>query len=309
MREEIEKATLKSLLNFYTSLKADLGVRCVLYGNLLKVHAQEYVQAILPVLRDTKNQFIDPPFHPTLQYAPGTYLKTSSYPNLDEKASVADVSFILGPTPWNGDKLHSSEALYTRALLARITATILQEPLFSELRSKQQLGYSVFSKYVPHFGIDYIHLCVQGTEHSSVVMVNAILNFLKQFRDVVEDFDIDHLNLIINSVKQDILSRPSNPLNKILLLVNELFSPDPQYNRQELYLLALERVDKDKLLHFYDTYILGDSSRKFILLSDSALSGSYNDISVPNVISLNSTQNVSLQPFLYWRFTHLGISL
>jgi len=208
-------------------------------------------------------------------------------------------------------------ALFSRTVLARVAAVLLEEPAFSELRTTQQLGYSVFTKYISHFGVDYIHVCVQGSEHGAVTMATAVLHFLEDFRSKLPALlrdekgqPTEHWNFVLSSVKRSILVKPSSQRAMATKLAAELFSPDPNPDLSDLYVGALEGLTPESLLEFYDEYILGARSRRIVSLSQSkerewglkGLGGAFRQLGYQNKTQLN-------EPFLYWHFTFLGIEM
>ena len=314
---ELDKISIISFAEFYKNFWLEKGYQCLIYGNVLKSMAQEYGFILDTMLgRAIKSPVDKPPFHPTIQYPPGTYYTITPYPNSDETASVADITIILGPTPWNSDNIKASDGLFTRTVMARIAASILTEPAFIELRTRQQLGYAVFTKYASHFGIDYIHLCIQGSEHSAVTMANSVLSFLTNFRSTLTDL-LDnnkdtkvHWSSIISSVRKDIQLKPLNQKVFATNLAAELFSPDPVPDRADMMIGALERITPQVFLQFYDDYILGGRSMRVVSLAQSqqrAWNMSELRGEIRNLDLRDKVGHVS--PFLYWHFTYLGLEM
>ena len=313
---ELEKITQESFGMFYNKFWGNVGCRVLVYGNVLKSMAQWYGLLLRPVTQrtSTSERKVDPPFHPTLQYPQGTYYTITHYPNSKETASVADLTIILGPTPWNSDKIEPGQDLFTRTVLARVAATILSEPAFIDLRTRQQLGYSVFTKYVPHFGVDYIHMCVQGSEHSAQEIATSVLQFLKDYRSVLTtQLSTDsspHWNRVLSSVRRDILVKPSSQAALARELASELFSPDSEPDRADMLVAALDNVSPKMLLRFYDEYILGSKSRRIVSLAQSG-SREWNMESFAKkfqYLDLNNKTEL-VPPFLYWHFTYLGLEM
>ena len=317
---EIDSVTLESFKVFYKSFWESVGCRALIYGNVLKTMAQQYGHMFKPISMRTLNSGhkVDPPFHPTLQYPPGTYYTITRYPNSKETASVADLTIILGPTPWNSDTIESGEDLFTRTILGRVTASLLSEPAFIELRTRQQLGYSVFTKYISHFGVDYIHICVQGSEHSAVEIANSVLRFLESYRkDLMsimntkaETSTATHWTRVIDSVRRDILVKPPTQRAMANEIASELFSPDSEPDRADMLVASLDRATPQMLLKFYDEYVLGSKSRRIMSLAQSENRIWALDKFVEQFQLLDfHNKSESISPFLYWHFTYLGLEM
>lgn len=318
---EVKKISLASFADFYRNFWQDIGYKCLIYGNVLKSMALEYSLILNTlVLRTTSSGSVavnKPPFHPTIQYPSGTYYTITPYPNSDETASVADLAIILGPTPWNSDTITADKRLFTRTAMARIAATILTEPVFIELRTRQQLGYAVITKFISHFGIDYIHLCIQGSENSAVTMANSILSFLIEYRSTLTNLLVAdnpdskaYWKSIISSVRQDMQVKPLTQVSMAMSLAAELFSPDPLPDRGDVMTGTLETITPEMLLQFYDEYILGGSSRRVVSLAQSQ-HRPWNMTELGHKVKFLDWRDKEAHgsPFLYWHFSYLGLEM
>ena len=315
---ELDEVTLESFRTFYKRFWENVGCRALIYGNVVRSMAEQYSLALKPIALRTQisEHKVEPPFHPTLQYPPGTYYTITPYPNSEETASVADLTLILGPTPWNSDTVESGEELFTRTVLARLAAALLSEPAFIELRTRQQLGYSVFTKYISHFGIDYVHMCVQGSEHSAVQIAESVLAFLQSYREELVSLLQEgektsaHWIRVINSVRRDLLVKPATQRALVSELASELFSPDAEADRADMLVAALERATPRDFLHFYDEYILGARSRRIISLAQSkSRRWSLDSFSEQFQYLDFSNKTDTIPPFLYWHFSYLGLEM
>jgi insulysin len=71
----------------------------------------------------------------------------------------------------------------------------LNEPFFDDLRTKQQLGYVVFSRSVNHRDIVGCQFLVQSSHKACEYLVNSINNFLVETRDKIKAITDEELEV------------------------------------------------------------------------------------------------------------------
>ena len=76
----------------------------------------------------------------------------------------------------------------------------LKEPFFDELRTKQQLGYVVFSRATATRDVTGIQLMVQSPKHSTEYLHNAINEFLMAFRKTIKDISDEEFQVTKQAV-------------------------------------------------------------------------------------------------------------
>ena len=307
----LDGISLKLFTNFYRRFILDFGVKALVYGNVLKSSATGYARKLYKLVNRSLTRPNNIPFHPTLKYPKGKYRITAKYPNDREKASVADLLILLGPSPWNSDEVESSDPLFTRCVFAQLIATILHEPMFVQLRTREQLGYSVFVKYLPHFGLDYIHIAIQGSGHGASKLANSITNFLNNFRSTLVEMVSNDSNWKESKTTmiKKISALPSTQKEMVIEMSSELFSPEAISDRRELLISALENLSSNKMMEYYDKFIIGNDSRHMLLTSqsenvgnDEAFTEQYKSIDIVD-------KTLYTDKFLYWHLTYLGIDM
>eukprot|EP00116_Pleurobrachia_bachei_P000240 sb/3460502/ len=298
--EEVRSVSRYQFTRFYRNdFLQDVNVRCLIYGNIGRLDARDLAGQWESIM--FKSSLSPPPFHPTIKYPPGTYYTRSHYPNPTEAASVADLTLIIGPT------IHAEGSqLFTRSLLARITAVVLEEPAFHQLRTVEQLGYSVFTKYISHYGIDYIHLCVQGSEHSSVTMATSIFRFLDEYRKGLLGQLEHNWTDIIETVGAGITGSASSQRKHAQILAAQLFSPTSTPLMEGIMLETLHQVIRPKhVVEFYDEHVLGGV--RIMLLAQSQ-DRPFGTVEGMRELGNNETlDGVEVYPF--WQFTYLGMEM
>lgn len=96
----------------------------------------------------------------------------------------------------------------SRARLS-LVAQIMQEPCFDQLRTKEQLGYLVFSgirKQIANMGLRFI---IQS-EKDTIYLENRIEEFLDSLKTIIENLSDKEYEAHVNSLIADKLEKDKN---------------------------------------------------------------------------------------------------
>lgn len=78
-------------------------------------------------------------------------------------------------------------------VLAQLLMSIMEDPYYDSLRTKQQLGYLVFSGVKLVEGVSLIYLLVQSAERDPSYITDRSLEFLEGFRQELVDLPTSKL--------------------------------------------------------------------------------------------------------------------
>lgn len=78
-------------------------------------------------------------------------------------------------------------------MLAQLLMSIMEDPYYDSLRTKQQLGYLVFSGAKLVEGVSLMYLLVQSAERDPAYLTECSLKFLKGFRQELVDLPVSKL--------------------------------------------------------------------------------------------------------------------
>ncbi|ODV93679.1 hypothetical protein PACTADRAFT_51446 [Pachysolen tannophilus NRRL Y-2460] len=183
--------------------------------------------------------------------------------------------------------------------LADLVAQVTHEPCFNELRTKEQLGYVVFSgvkKTRTTFGY---RILIQS-ERTTDYLEFRIVEFLQKFRAMLSEMSSEKFNKNVESLIAKKLLKKKNlseEFSKIWGCITSGFY-DFDFNEQEVE--VLKKLSKNDLLNFYDDYILNFNNQKKLithLKSQSALKQSEKkliNISILNHLSkINKYESIS----------------
>lgn len=93
----------------------------------------------------------------------------------------------------NETKQQVSDRSTENRVLAQLLMSIMEDPYYDSLRTKQQLGYLVFSGVKLVEGVSYMYLLVQSAERDPAYITDRSLEFLEGFRQELVDLPTSKL--------------------------------------------------------------------------------------------------------------------
>lgn len=93
----------------------------------------------------------------------------------------------------NKTKQQVSDRSTENRVLAQLLMSIMEDPYYDSLRTKQQLGYLVFSGVKLVEGVSYMYLLVQSAERDPAYITDRSLEFLEGFRQELVDLPTSKL--------------------------------------------------------------------------------------------------------------------
>jgi insulysin len=206
-----EVATLESVKTHHTTLmdNDEIFVDCLYSGNVSETQARVFFQQATDLLQkatpirhalETNKKAMWVPGHSEVRLSPGENIELHFASRNDQEENggvlVTYQSLIPG---FRGVDLSPPESLSSSASL-RLLSHILREPLYTELRTRQTLGYVVSSYYdlgfsqrpaeLYHLGpisvpVDFIVISILSRKVSPPEVVKRIDEFLADFRRVL----------------------------------------------------------------------------------------------------------------------------
>jgi len=143
---------------------------------------------------------------------------------------------------------------------------ITQSPVFSQLRTNEQLGYLVFSGSRSDCGIEGYRIIVQSSVKDPAYLDERIETFLKEFREVIIKMPEDEWLRNLSSVITKKLEKDKSLKQESYRYWKEIVNPHTYiFDRAQREVELIEKIQKQDIIGFYDKYISPDSKhrRKF----------------------------------------------
>jgi insulysin len=172
-------------------------------------------------------------------------------------------------------------------MAARIIEKFISQPFFTEMRTRQQLGYIVWAVAPEDNGQHYLFFIIQSESHPADQIrerANVFINSLPAEFDELSDEEFDEFKA---SVRAELLEKPKSIDEKRVLFDRQTFEYDKDFDRQQEDLEALEnltRADVSALL----SGVLDRDSRKTVDILLFAKHHSIMDSTKPSIESIDS---------------------
>lgn len=150
------------------------------------------------------------------------------------------------------------ETLLERVKLA-LFSQIVQEPLFSQLRTKEQLGYTVFSTPARSSGVQFFRVILQSNVASPEFLEQRVDAFWSEFRDVLAQMDAAEFEKHIQAIVKEYSEKPKSQEEEVQLLLSEITNHEYAFTRKATLAQLVATLQPADVLQFFDTYISPDA--------------------------------------------------
>ncbi|KNC32106.1 Insulin-degrading enzyme [Lucilia cuprina] len=254
--DAMELVTFDRVLNYAKEFFSRLHTESFIYGNVTKQQALEIAGLVNKRLEGTNAMVLPLLARQMLAKREYKLCAGDSYlfekDNNYHKSSCAQLYFQCGPQTDRSN------------IMVNLIAQILTEPCYDCLRTKEQLGYIVFSGMRKVNGANGIRIIVQSSKHPSYVegRIETFLdNYLKAIEQMSqEEFDRHKEALVVKK-----LEKPKTVNSQFSLFYNEIALSQYHFERSEAEVEILRNITKDELLECYKTFIGRDSPERRVL--------------------------------------------
>lgn len=168
--------------------------------------------------------------------------------------------------------------------LANLVNLFVKEPFFDELRTKQQLGYTVYS-----YGAEILGRCfeklytqvflIQSPNTRCEELLKRIDAFIANSVEKMKMLDDLMFNTYVTALRVE-LSEPDNSLlNSVQSDLNTILNRHIIFNYKSLALMSLEKITKDELINFFLEHYVNNVKRYVVKLSSISFSTDLNELS------------------------------
>jgi len=219
--------------------------------------------------------------------------------NTEEQNGAVMVTYQSPISSFRGHQHSSEETLHNTAAI-RLISRLLKEPLFDELRTKQQLGYIVQSWYTAEFSmkqhkdysstgeklvdintaIDGIVILVLSRRFSPIEVSSRIDEFLSDFRKALVSMPASEITNHSDALRREMLKPIKNLGTEVGRHFNKIFHHSPEVlghrdsHAKEKVLIpwdatkdlasAMRLVTREDLLRVWDNFIAGKRRSRIV---------------------------------------------
>ncbi|CAB1100827.1 unnamed protein product [Ectocarpus sp. CCAP 1310/34] len=240
--DSIELADLRPLAS---RVLAEAEGVCLMQGNLKEEDVPRYMEGVRRWLNPTPLPEDKRPETKVvrLPQTPKGYGSLLRRPEEDESNENSAVQLLF----------QVSDRSLESQVLAEVLMATIEEPFYNSLRTKQQLGYTVFSGVSRVEGVRFMYLTVQSAERSAPYLTDRCLEFVQEFRQQLVDLTPGKLSDFV----QGLVSRKLEPDHRLSSEVNrnwgEIVTGQLNFDRRREEVEALKKVQEKDLLRFFDS--------------------------------------------------------
>ncbi|KUF87995.1 hypothetical protein AM588_10001665 [Phytophthora nicotianae] len=220
----------------------------LLYGNLNLSEAMDLAGVIVDQVRAPRALSMPS----SKKYWIGRQVKLSSgvhtiykrvHPNPDNANCAVNCIYQIGV-----------ENCMDRAKLA-LFSQIVDEPLFDQLRTKEQLGYTVYSTPCRGNGVQSFKIVVQSNVASPEFIEQRIDTFWRDFREMLTSMSSGELQKHIQSVVKGYVERPKSQEEEVQALLVEIANHQYEFGRKTKLADLVRTLQLSDVLEFFDNFI------------------------------------------------------
>ncbi|KTB06139.1 A-factor-processing enzyme [Nakaseomyces glabratus] len=253
--EVAEKLKFEQLDNFVRAIYDGMYYESFVHGNLESKEAREVDSLVSTFLKKDDIKNIDVQSNRLRSYIIPKG-KSYAYENdlYDENNVNSCIQHVVQLDVYN-EKLSALSGLF---------AQMLHEPCFDILRTKEQLGYVVFSSSLNNHGTANIRILVQS-EHTTPYLEWRIDEFYKTFGEKLRNMDEEDFNKHKEALCKTLLQKFKNMKEESLRYVAAIYLGDYNYLHRQKKADMVKDLTKEDMIAFFENYIESDDATKLVI--------------------------------------------
>ena len=158
--------------------------------------------------------------------------------------------------------------------MVSLLAQMIKEPFYDKLRTKEQLGYLVWSGSAEMWGVLGVRFIIQSDKASVEYLQQRILTFVKNFRKYLASTEKEKFEKNREALIALKLQKPKKLSEETNRYWAQITGRTYVFDHRDLEVQELRKITLENLLEFYDTYMLKSGSQWRVLSSRTTGNGS-----------------------------------
>lgn len=147
---------------------------------------------------------------------------------------------------------------------ASLFAQLIDEPAFDTLRTKEQLGYVVFSSALNTHGTVNLRLLIQS-ERDTAYLESRIDAFLVKMGQVLQEMSDEEFERHKVALCKSLLQRYKNLSEENTRFTTAIYIGDYNFISKERKASLVEKLSKQDMLEFYSQYVVTEEASKLVI--------------------------------------------
>ncbi|XP_041369113.1 insulin-degrading enzyme-like [Gigantopelta aegis] len=250
--EALDEVTLDKLQSYIPQLLSKLYIEALIYGNITKQQAIDTLGAVENILKEkTATKPLTRSQRKRLrevQLPNGCYYMYKKS-NEVHKSSCVEIYYQCGR---QARELNMQLELFCQ---------VISEPCFNILRTKEQLGYIVFSGLRRSSGVEGLRIIVQS-DKSPAYVEGRVEAFIKSVEECISSMSDEEYQKHVKALAARRLEQPKKLSAQNAKFWAEISSQQYHFDRDNTEVAYLKGITKDDLLKFYKTLISHDAPQR-----------------------------------------------
>ncbi|PPD68030.1 hypothetical protein GOBAR_DD35091 [Gossypium barbadense] len=240
--------SLSDLRAFIPELRSQIYIEGLFHGNLLE-------KEVVDISNIFKSNFSVQPMPVTMRHreqvicfpSGANFVRDVSVKNKSETNSVLELYFQIEP---EGEV----EAVKLKALID-LFDEIVEEPLFNQLRTKEQLGYVVECSPRVTYRVYGFCFCIQSSKYSPVYLQERTDNFINSLADLLAGLDDESFESYRSGLTAKLLEKDPSLLYETNRLWNQIVDNRYMFDLSKAEAEELRSIQKADIVNWYKTYL------------------------------------------------------
>jgi insulysin len=241
----LRNVTAPNVKTFSASLVSSLFLTSMAYGNVNKSDAIGWTQEVASNLGFAPRSKADHPRWPVVKLRAGvTHLVQLRTVQKEDENNVIFSFYQVGPVTDRGATLH-----------LMLLASVMKEPCFDTLRTKQGLGYTVFSGVLEMRGVAGFYVLAQGAAMDASRMDDAAHAFVQDFESTLKAMSKADVATYIEALQGELEQSPLSLDEAAADAWGEIATGQYRFDHVERDIATLNSITKISLLAFYREHL------------------------------------------------------
>jgi len=243
--EALKQLTYENLKSFIPLLLNQIYIEGFIHGNCNKETAKKlgniFIEQIKPlpypeslIKSSLRSLYFKKGFH-------GIYKTKALNPN-DVNSSI-QYSLQIGDI--------DDQDLRVKSYIIR---QLMSEPCFDKLRTKEQLGYIVFSGLFTRPRIIELYIIIQS-EYGPDYLEYKVEEFLNEFKETIKKIDDKEFKENKESVITKLLEKPKNLATQTATFFKSIEAKNYDFERDKRDSEYIKKITKEEIIEFYEKYV------------------------------------------------------
>lgn len=145
------------------------------------------------------------------------------------------------------------------------------DKFFTQLRSKEQTGYIVrasAASFTDEKGnVVGFSFLIQSSKYDPMELKDRIKKFIKNTHQELLTLDTKSFEQLKFNISQELQKKFTSNVEEFNFYQTEIMRTDTLFNIKDIMSHALEKITKDILINFYETYFITKATRKIRLVT------------------------------------------